>query len=226
MSFVTFTIFVSYATIYHMSKGKKKNFDTYVFIDVSNIRSACYKSCGFKIDFIKLYNYLKNKYPKLKDVRYYEGIARNDKDKESVFEQLSNVGYTIRSLRRRAYNNPAIMKSFECRQCGRRNRVEIMPRETKMKSNVDVFLASEMLEIAYEAKNPIRIIIFSCDGDYAEAIRIAAKNKNVNITVIATPSIRDRNKNSLSIRLKELKSELIDQYHLNNINDIKDNIKL
>ena len=116
------------------------------------------------------------------------------------------------------------MKSFKCRHCGSRNRVKVLPSETRMKSNVDVFLASEMLEIAYEAKEPIHIVILACDGDYAEAIKIAAKNKNVRISVIATPSMRDWRKNALSVRLKELRKELSGQYQLNSIANIKDYI--
>ena len=94
-----------------------------------------------------------------------------------------------------------------------------------MKSNVVVFLASEMLEIAYKAKAPTHIVVFTCDGDYAEAIKIALRqNPNIKITVVATPPIRDWRKNALSIRLKELRKDFSQQYSLNNIEDIKDNI--
>lgn len=206
---------------------KLKDLDTYVLIDVSNIRSACLKSCGFQIDFIKLYSYLAKKYPNLQDVRYYEGVARNDNKKQAALQELEEAGYSIRSLRRRVYINPAVMKNFDCRHCGKRNRVEVLHQEIAMKSNVDVFLTSEMLEIAYETKTPTHIVIFTCDGDYAEAIKIAAKNPNVKITVIGTPFIRaEREKNALSIRLRELRKELANQYHLNNIEDIKDSISV
>lgn len=204
---------------------KLKDRDTYIFIDVSNIRSACLKSCGLRIDFTKLYSYLVNKYPNLKSVRYYEGIARGDKKKQKEFKKLEKLGYSIKSLQRRAYINPAVMKNFECKSCGERNRVEVLRRETTMKSNVDVYLASEMLEIALKAIKPTHIVIFTCDGDYAEAIKIAAKNRKIAFTVISTPPVRYWGKNSLSIRLKELKKSLGKQYHLNNIEDIEDNIK-
>ena len=89
---------------------------------------------------------------------------------------------------------------------------------------MDVFLAAEMLEIAYEVEGPAHIIIFTCDGDYAEAIKIAAKHKNIKITVIGTPFIDTLENNALSVRLRELRKELPCQYHLNNIQDIKDSI--
>ena len=93
-----------------------------------------------------------------------------------------------------------------------------------MKSNVDVFLTAEMLEIAYKIKGPTHIIIFTCDGDYAEAIKIAAKLKNIKITVVGTPFVNVLENNALSVRLRELRKELPNQYHLNNIQDIKDSI--
>lgn len=57
---------------------------TFVFIDVSNIRYACRRSCGFDLDFIKYYHYLQNKYPNLQEVRYYEGIASDDKKNNDI----------------------------------------------------------------------------------------------------------------------------------------------
>lgn len=71
-------------------------------------------------------------------------------------------------------------------------------------------------------RKPFHIIIFSCDGDYAEMIKkILEKNKNAHVSVFATPFTK--NNNYLSIRLKEL--ERIDRYHLANIMNVKDRIK-
>lgn len=206
------------------SGAKLSDLDAYVFIDVSNIRAACLLTCNFELDFYNLYDYLQDKYPNLKEVRYYEGLATGDKDKEKELRELQRKGYIIKTLKRRAYTNPPILKSYICRNCGRRNRVEAMPKTTKLKSNVDVFLATEMLEIAFNSEKPTQIILLSCDGDYAEAIKSAAKNKNVSITVIATPFVRNLKNNTLSIRLKNLRKELSGQYHINNIETIKDSI--
>ncbi|MBR0424434.1 NYN domain-containing protein [Candidatus Saccharibacteria bacterium] len=210
-----------------MTSGVKlKDRDTHVFIDASNIRSACLKSCNFNIDFTKLYTYLNNKYPNLKEVGYYEGIARNDGKKQLIFDQLDRTGYSVRALRRRTYTNPAVMKNFKCRHCGERNRIEVLHQEIVMKSNVDVFLTAEMLKVAYESTTPTHIVIFTCDGDYAEAIRVAVRNENVVVTVVGTPFIQELEKNALSVRLRELRRELPEQYHLNNIEDIKDSVRV
>lgn len=201
--------------------GKITDLPTYVLIDVSNIRSCCLRTCNFRIDFYKLLDYLKHKYPKLKDVQYYEGIAKNDRQKLSEFKKLEKSGYTIKSLSRKSYINKAVIKNIECKKCHHKNRVKILPETKKLKSNVDVFLTTNLLEIAFSAKKPTHIILFSCDGDYAEAIKFATKNPNVFITVIATPSIKDIEKNTLSTRLKILRKEISNQFELTNIASIQ-----
>ena len=203
---------------------KLPELDTYVLIDVSNIRSSCLKSCNFRIDFTMLMSYLKKKYPNLKIVNYYEGMARGDNEKRKEFCQLQKIGYAIKTIQRRAYIDEAILKNFYCKKCNYRNRIMVLPKNRKLKSNVDVYLATEMLEIAFAATKPIHIILFSCDGDYTEAIKSATKNSNVYVTVVATPTIHDYEKNTLSVRLKELRKIISKQYQLSNIMNIKDDI--
>lgn len=197
---------------------------TYVLIDVSNIRSCCLRTCDFRINFKKLLDYLKQKYSKLQDVRYYEGIAKGDKKKNLEFKKLEKSGYTIKSLSRKSYINKAIIKNIECKKCHHKNRTTVLPQSKKLKSNVDVFLTTELLEIAFSTKKPTHIILFSCDGDYAEAIKSATKNSNIYITVVATPPVKDPEKNTLSSRLKQLYKEIPNQYQLSNISTIKNYI--
>lgn len=152
-------------------KVKLADLETYVYIDVSNIKNACKRSCGFDLDFIKLMQYLKKKYARLKEVRYYEGIAAGDTKKRKYFWLLEGVGYQICALERRSYVAPAVYKSFSCKACGAQNMVQVVPETKTMKSNVDVYLAAEMLERAISLAGPANMILVSCDGDYAEAIR-------------------------------------------------------
>lgn len=199
--------------------------DTYVYIDVSNIRSACARSCGFEIDFVRLYEYLRAKYPGLQDVRYYEGISVGDSKKRRFFHFLESVGYTICSLERKSYLDPAEYKEFVCEGCGTANTVQILPESRKLKSNVDVYLASEMLEQSATVDDPVNLVLISCDGDYAEAIyAILRLNPKACVTVLATPMTRHNN--CLSTRLRALSRELSrDNYKLDNINNIRDLIK-
>ena len=204
-----------------------KNAKTYVYIDVSNIRYACSWSLGFQLDFAKLYAYLKKKYPGLQDVRYYEGIAKSDKKKRDHMKFLKEkVGYTICPLERKSYVADARYKNFRCLKCGFLNKVKILPKVTKMKSNVDVYLASDMVECAARAKEPINIVLLSCDGDYVEAIKACLRlSPESLITVLAVPMKKVRN--YLSKRLRDLRNELShDNYRLNNIEEVKQLVSL
>ena len=207
---------------------KLEELDTYVFIDVSNIRYACLRSCGFNIDFIKFYEYLKRKYPMLRDVRYYEGIAADDEKKKKHFEFLEKkIGYRVCYLDRKSYVEPAKFMEFTCNECGARNTVQVLPSNVKLKSNVDVYMTADMLELAATSmmrKRAAHIILVSCDGDFAEAICALLRiNPNFRVTVLATP--KTKKNNFLSVRLKTLCRELgIEKYTLASILNIRDKI--
>ena len=209
-------------------KRRRKNADleTYIFIDVSNIRAACLKTCGFQVDFAKLAQYFQTKYPKLRKMSYYEGLAKGDGGKVKILEELKEAGYSIKTLERKAYIKDAVKRSFVCKKCGHKNIVTVLPRTRVLKSNVDVYLASEMLEVAFRARKDRHIIVVSCDGDYAEAVRIAMKNPRIKITMMVTPYVKVFGKNTLSTRLKELNREFSERYKLFNIEDIKDKISI
>ena len=199
---------------------------TYIYIDVSNIRSACLNSCNFNLDFIKLYNYFKHKYHNIQDIRYYEGIARGDTKKQRHFKFLKNrIGYTVCSLKRKMYKDPPQYKNFECVNCSTLNKVQILPEHINLKSNVDVYLATDMLLCAAEKRNePIHFILVSCDGDYAEAINSIIKiNPNAFITILATPRTKENNR--LSSRLQVFSNRDSKNTALMNIESIKDLVK-
>jgi uncharacterized LabA/DUF88 family protein len=136
--------------------------------------------------------------------------------------RYERIGYEICSLSRKIYINPAVYKKHVCKKCKAQSRIKILNRNEKLKSNVDVYIATELLKIAYLTTKPIHIILMSCDGDYAEMIRAAIeRNKNVRITVLATPTTKKYN--ALSVRLKDLRRELPgDRYFLRSIVEIKD----
>lgn len=197
---------------------------TYVYIDASNIRNACRISCGFYLDFVRLYKYLKTRYPNLSDVRYYEGIYKNDSRKINFFKKLKRVGYTVCPMERKKYVQEAKRETVNCWKCGTPNRIEVLGEVTKYKSNVDVYLASDMLLQVAMMKKPLNIVLLSCDGDYVELIKNVLKlSPETCLTVLATPN--KRNNNMLSYRLKRLSRELgQSKYRLENIETIKDYI--
>lgn len=203
------------------------NRDTYAFIDVSNIRAACLKTLGFRVDFKKLLVYLREKYPNLKDVRYYEGIAKGDVRKHARFRHLESCGYTICPLERKSYiTTESEAFNVECSECGHKWVQKVVRERRVMKSNVDVYLATELLAVANDAKTLTHIILLSCDGDYAEMIKSAiSRNENVSVSVLATPPVEDVTRNTLSVSLRRLRNELSSRYQLTNIASIIDLIR-
>lgn len=187
------------------AKLARKNQDTYVYIDVSNIRSSCLKTLGFMVDFAKLLDYFKQKYPSLKEVRYYEGIATGDEKKKRMFKFLERKGYTICSPERKSYNSVMVEeRDVACPKCGHKWTAELRKEYRAMKSNVDVYLASDMVARASVAEQPTRLILVSCDGDYAEAIKTAiGLNDEVSVAVLATPTVRDRGEEYAVCKVKE-----------------------
>ena len=203
---------------------KINNLPTYIYVDVSNIRLACKRSCGFNLDFTKLYEYFKGKYINLKEVYYYEGIASNDKKREKDFRYLRDkVGYKVRPLKRRRYKDPPRYANFNCEKCGAPNSVMVAAGTTKLKSNVDVYLASDMIELAATHAESVHIILVSCDGDYAEAIKtIIRLNLKAHVSILATPM--KRKNNCLSQRLQAFSNRKFKRTSLINIETIKDYI--
>lgn len=204
-----------------MSKIYLKDLPAYVYIDASNIRNAL-KTFNIEIDFLNLYKYFNDKYLNLVSIKYFEGIDRENVSKRKDLEELERAGYTIRSLERKRHLKTAKYKNIRCVNCGKQNKVQILKETRKLKSNIDVYLCSELMEDLLKKRKNSHAILLSCDGDYAEMVKsLLFKNKNVYFSVFATPFVK--NNNYLSIRLKEL--EKLEGYQLVNILNIKDKIK-
>lgn len=198
-----------------------KNLDTYVYLDSSNIKNAL-RTVGVNLDFIKLYKYLDTTYKYLKTVKYFEGIDKRDTKKLAKFKKLEKAGYQLHTLLRKTYFNSAKYKTFKCKECNKKNTVEILKKSKNLKSNVDVYLCSELMGDLLNIKKLFHVIVFSCDGDFSEMIEnVLRKNKNAHVSVFATPFTKHNN--YLSIRLKQL--ERIERYYLVNIMNIRDRIK-
>ncbi|PIZ65340.1 hypothetical protein COY14_02615 [Candidatus Roizmanbacteria bacterium CG_4_10_14_0_2_um_filter_36_9] len=203
-----------------VKKINLKNLDTYVYIDSSNIRNAL-KVSNIRLDWVKLYDYFLNTYTDVKRINYFEGIDKNDLSKQKEFKQLEKKGYALKTLERKTYSNSAKYKTFKCINCKEKNTVEILKESKTLKSNIDVYLCSELMGDLFTASKTTHAIILTCDGDYAEMIKnILEMNQNIHISVFATPFTKYNN--YLSIRLKEL--ERVKRYYLVNILNIRDRI--
>ena len=196
-----------------------KSLPTFVFIDASNIKNACEKSCNFTLSWRKLYSYFSTKYLSLKNIFYFEGIAKNDTKKEAKFDKLAKIGYAILSLTRKTYLKDERFREVVCGKCNNKIPVKTSTNGSTLKSNVDVYLAAKFMETTNSTEEPIHLILVSCDGDFVELIKVALRQKpNLCVSVFATPY--SKNYNYLSSRFKELRPE--NRFFLNDISKIKD----
>lgn len=197
-----------------------KEMQLYVYIDASNIKNAL-KSLCIDIDWTNLYRYITSTYKNTIAIKYFQGIDKNDTKNCNILKKLENIGYEIKSINRQAYQTRTKYKKFRCRNCGQNNVVRILPSKKILKSNIDVYLCSELMGDLLNVHRKTHAILFTCDGDYAEMIKnIIYKNKKVYVSVFATPYTHMNN--YLSSRLKELGN--IERFFLVNILNIKDKI--
>lgn len=97
-----------------------------------------------------------------------------------------------------------------------------LKKSLSLKSNVDVYLATDMLSLVYTCKKKTHIVLESCDGDYTEMIKTALDaNPRVLITVLGTPVVRN-NTNTFSVRLQALRG--MECFAIMNVQTIKDKI--
>lgn len=210
-----------------MNRNSRQHRDTYIYIDVSNIRLACLKTLGIRLDFVKLLDYLKKRYPNARDIRYYEGISIDDAKKRGMFNFLAQKGYTICDLERKSYHSVEVTEQeVKCPKCGNRWIKKFSCERKVLKSNVDVYLASDMVAQASSVNHPINLVLVSCDGDYAEAVKtILRLNPDASIEVLATPLVKDPTRNTLSTRLRKLASiTSATRFAILNIDDVRDKI--
>ena len=193
---------------------------TYVYIDGSNIRNALRKA-HFDVDFIKLYEYIKQKYNYLEAVKYFEGVDIEDKEKKALFDEYTKAGMIIRSLERKSYTSKEKYTYIACEHCQKKNKVVLREEKTTLKSNIDVFLSTEIFADLIINREPLHVVIVSCDGDFAEVIKkVLELYPKTFVTVVATPFRKYGN--YLSTRLHELKDK--ERYSLMNILTAKDKI--
>lgn len=200
-----------------------RDLPTYVFVDASNISNACV-GFGMNLDFVRFKWYLERNYPLLVKTFYYEGGVKNDLNKLKYFSKLTRHGYIVRSLQRKTYIQPSVFKDFTCENCGAENRVKVLDEHEELKSNVDVYLATDFLKTAFTVGMPAHLMIVSCDGDYCEPIVEALDLPEIRVSVMAVPK-RGFGQNYLSTRLQELKERFPRSYYLTNILGLEESVK-
>lgn len=123
------------------NKTQQKVKSTYAFIDAANIIYGT-RDEGWKVDFAKLYKYLKERY-KCQEIFYFAGVENNNEKQAKFYKILQKIGFEL-ILRK--------VKIFK-QEDGKQIR----------KANCDVdltFYAMKLID-KYE-----RVLLFSGDGDF------------------------------------------------------------
>ncbi|MBI2327556.1 NYN domain-containing protein [Candidatus Curtissbacteria bacterium] len=74
-------------------KRSKKTVKTYAFVDASNIIYGT-RDDGWKVDFKKLFKYLKERY-NCKAIYYFGGVEKNNEKQQSFYRKLRFFGYEL-----------------------------------------------------------------------------------------------------------------------------------
>lgn len=134
---------------------------TFVFIDAANIIYGAKLSGGWKVDFSRLYNYFDNRYSALK-IFYYTGHKSNFPKHDLFFEDLTKIGYTVKSKPLKFIKQKPTTFPVRCPKC-----LNVWTAKYAKppigKANCDADLT---LDAIIEAPNYDQVIVLSGDGDF------------------------------------------------------------
>lgn len=142
-------------------KGK-----TSVFIDASNVYYS-QKRLGWRIDFAKLYQYLKKEIDLVKAF-YYTARDTNSVKQSAFISFLEKTGFIVRSKKVKFIKNKRTQENI----CNGFH-----------KGNLDVELTMDMLETKGEYET---ILLMSGDSDFEPLIRLMKRKYNKKCLVMAT----------------------------------------
>ena len=160
----------------NMNKTKRR----FAFIDVYNTANTTERLHNFVIDWIKLYNYLKNKWS-CEKVFFYAGIEIGDSNTEEEYIALGKLGYEIKTKPMMSYKRKDKPVKVICLKCGEENTKNISMGYDK-KSNCDSELTVDTLELA---QPNVEMLIFTGDGDFAYLIKKLVE-KGVSVKLISS----------------------------------------
>lgn len=142
-------------------KPKKitKSVKTYAFIDASNIIYGT-RDEGWKVDFKKLYTYLKERF-QCKTIYYFAGIEKDNLKQQKFYNILEKLGYDLKLKLVKLYKQEN--------------------GSTVRKANCDVDLTFYAMRDINEYN---RVIFLSGDGDFEILLKYLLEQK-IKVSVIA-----------------------------------------
>ena len=191
----------------------------YAFIDFQNTDSTTKKLLGFKINWIKLYEFLKNNW-KCEKVFLYAGVDEGDVEATELMEKMEEKGCVVRAKTVFAYKNKDKDINVACPSCGN-TFIEKIDNGYNRKSNCDVDLTVDAMDMAI---SNAEFYLFTGDGDFEYLIR------NVNLKGVKVRVISSSRKiksgpryftSRLSKKLRKLFSENTGQVDFIEINNLR-----
>ena len=153
----------------------------YAFIDFQNTDITTKKILGFQIDWLKLYQFLKNDW-KCENVFMYIGVDAGDLETTAMLEELEKQGCIVRGKTVFAYKNRDKDIELLCPKCQHKF-IEHIDMGYNRKSNCDVELTVDAME---NAKEGSEFYIFTGDGDFEFLVR-AVNKKGARVNIVSSP---------------------------------------
>jgi uncharacterized LabA/DUF88 family protein len=191
----------------------------YAFIDVQNTDSTTKQLLGFRIEWIRLYNFLKE-IKKCDKIFFYTGIDEKDIEMLGLLDTLEKTGCEMRSKILYIYKNKDKDIKIACPKCGNQF-IEHIDMGYNHKSNCDVDLTVDAMQLLGE--NNI-FYFFTGDGDFEYLITTAIKNKTRVILVSNTRKIKIGPRyftSRFSTKLRKLISDYPNVVGFENINNYR-----
>lgn len=191
----------------------------YAFIDFQNTDSTTKKLLGFKIDWIKLHDFLKNNW-KCEKVFLYAGVDEGDIEAMELMEEIERRGCVVRAKTVFAYKNKDKELNLTCPSCGN-TFIEKINNGYNRKSNCDVDLTVDAMDMATPETE---FYLFTGDGDFEYLIR-NVNSKGVKVRIISSSrKIKSGPRyftSRLSKKLRRLFSENAKQVDFIEINNLR-----
>ncbi len=157
----------------------------YIFIDIENTFYA-QRTLGWKISYEKLMNYLKRECGENVKCFAYSGVDEDNTKQKKFLDMLDIVGYVIRT------------KSVK--------KIKTKDGNVKWKSNLDIEMALEMMELAEKFNTAI---LFSGDSDFAIVLdKLKSRNKRVLVVSTRGRVAKELLERAKFIDLRKLKKEI------------------
>lgn len=188
------------------------------FIDANNTSATTRNLLGFEIDWVKMYQHLKDRWS-CEKIFFYSGIALGDIETGTQYDGLGNLGYAMRTKTTMIYKRKDRIVTVNCSNCGQKN-IKTVSMGYENKSNCDVDMTIDVLE---NTEKGMEAMIFTGDGDFEPLIKNVVENRNAKVWIVSNTSKNLNTGKRFSTKLKSLLKN--DNIRFINIDSWREKIK-